>query len=237
MGKLIDLKNMKSFSMSASETKAEITIYGAIGESIWEDSISAKMISEELKKLPASVKEISIRMNSPGGSVFDGMTIYERLKQHKAKKIVYIDGLAASIASIIALAGDEIVIGEGAMMMIHKPMSGLFGNSDELLKMVDILDKIESQMVSIYAKRTGLSRNEIATMLSKETWLTCDECLDMCFADKKIEASENLHIAASLTAKAEWIKNKPEFKNTKNLIVKNGLIDLKKRIEDFKSRK
>ena len=95
---------------SESATKAEIIIYAPIGQSFWEESVSAKDFSDQLNKLEPTVNEISVRINSPGGDVFDGIAIYNRLKQHKAKKIIYIDGLAASIASIIALAGDEIII-------------------------------------------------------------------------------------------------------------------------------
>ena len=93
---------------SKSATKAEITLYSAIGEGLWGDSISAKQFSETLNSIDPAVNEITVRINSPGGDVFDGVAIYNRLKQHKAKIIVHIDGLAASIASIIALAGDKI---------------------------------------------------------------------------------------------------------------------------------
>ena len=103
MGKLLQLNN-KPFQIRVKKDskKAEINLYATIGSSFWEDSISAKQFSDELKNI-GDVEEITLRVNSPGGDVFDGLTIYNRLKQHKAKIIVYVDGMAASIASIIFL--------------------------------------------------------------------------------------------------------------------------------------
>jgi ATP-dependent Clp endopeptidase proteolytic subunit ClpP len=234
MGKLIELPTAKKkFEIKCkTETLAEIELYGSIGESFWDDSISAKQFSEELKKLPSSVKEISLRVNSPGGSVFDGMTIYERLRNHPAKVVAYVDGLAASIASIIIMAADEIVIGDGALVMIHKPLTGIYGNSTELEKMIDILDKIESQMVSIYAKKTGLSRSEITASLAKETWYTSDEAIELGFADRKIEASNTLQLVASASKGCPWLKNMPEVKNT-DAIVREKLRELNNKVSGF----
>jgi len=220
MPKLIDLPEKKKFEIkNKTETVAEVLLYGAIGEDMWGDSISAKAFTDALKKVPSSVKTIELRVNSPGGSVFDGMTIYERLKNHSAKVVAYVDGLAASIASIIIMAADEVVIGDGGMVMIHKPLSGLYGNSDDMERMIDILDKIESQMVGIYAKKTGLSRAEISAALSKETWYTADEAIEMGYADKLVASSESLQIAASAMAQnCPWLKNAPQMKSKNELV-------------------
>lgn len=237
MPKLIELpKNNKSFSIiNKTETSAEILLYSSIGESYFEDSISAKQFSEELKKLPSSVKEITLRVNSPGGSVFDGMTIYERLKTHPAKVTAYVDGLAASIASIIIMAADEIIVGEGAAIMIHKPMSFVAGNSLELERMIDVLDKIENQMINIYAKKTGMSRSEISSALAKETWYTSDEAIEAGLASKKFEAKETLQIAASMIENCPWFRNKPKIKN-KNELVREKLKEFNNKAKDFLNR-
>lgn len=219
MGKLIELNKKKPFEIkNKTETKAEILIYDQIGSDFFGEGVTAKSFTEELNKLPKSIKEIELRVNSPGGSVFDGVSIYQRLKDHPAKVTAYVDGIAASIASVIIMAADEIVISDGGMIMIHRPMSGVFGNASEMERMIDILDKIESQMLSIYSKRTGLSRTELTKMLSDETWMTSEESVKLKFADKKFEAKDTLQLVASAVESTSWFKNKPQMKSTDALV-------------------
>jgi ATP-dependent Clp protease protease subunit len=244
MPKLLDFKNKKTDSpfkvINKTETIAEILLYGAIGDVWWDDTaVSATKFADELKKLPASIKEIHLRVNSPGGSVFDGMTIYEKIKSERAKGkkvIAYIDGLAASIASVIIQAADEIVIGDGAMVMIHKPLVGVFGNSTELDRMITLLDKIEEQMITIYAKKTGMSRLEISNALAAETWYTADEAIESGLANSKFEAKETLQIAASLIEGCTWMKNKPVVKN-QDALVREKLRDFNNRAKEFLNKK
>lgn len=208
MAKLFNIQNEKEnrFKIeNKTATSAEIVIYSEIGETFWGEGVSAKSFSEELKELPKSVKQIDVRLNSPGGDVFDGIAIYNRLKQHPANVTVYIDGLAASIASIIALAGDEVILGEGALLMIHKPMSGVWGNSTEMEEMISRLDDVEEQLVGIYRRKTGLDRSEIKSMLAKETWIEAEDALSMGFVDKIMEEDDTVRIAASFN-KCPWIK-------------------------------
>lgn len=179
-----------------SATKAEIVIYSQIGASWWDEGLSAKQFSDILKDLDPAVNEITVRINSPGGDVFDGVAIYNRLKQHKAKIIVHIDGLAASIASIIALAGDEIIMGEGALFMIHLPWTFAMGNRNDLDNVVNRLTDVEEQLVSIYAKKSRLDRSEIKSMLEAETWLDADQAIEKGFVDRKSD-EEAMPIAAS----------------------------------------
>lgn len=234
MANLIDFQNHKKpFEIrNVSTTEAEILLYDQIGEDWFGGGISAKTISEELKKLPSSVKQINLRINSPGGSVFDGMTIYQRLKDHPAKVTAYVDGLSASIASVIMMAADEIIIGDGAMIMIHKPLTGIYGNSSEMERMIEILDKIESQMITIYMKKTGLGRTEIMKMVADETWMTSEEAVDLNFADRTFEASETLHLVASTIESCQWMKNKPEIKKT-NALAKEKLKELTNKANSF----
>jgi len=222
MPKLIDFKNSRSFQIvNKTETKAEILLYASIGESMWGDSISAKQFADELAKLPKSVKEIDLRVNSPGGSVFDGVAIYERLKQHSAKVTAYVDGYAASIASVIIMAADEIIISEGGFVMIHKPMAGVWGNSFEMDRMITVLDKIEQQMISIYAKKTKKSRTEIEKDLGAETWYTAEEAIANGFATKMYEAKDKLALAASMSDQVNgcpWIKAAPKAQSANDAI-------------------
>jgi ATP-dependent Clp endopeptidase proteolytic subunit ClpP len=220
MAKLIELpvayKGLRV--INRTETIAEVLLYGDIGDSFFDETaVSATQFTEALKKIPKSVKEIHLRVNSPGGSVFDGMTIYERIKSERAngrRVVAYIDGLAASIASIIVQAADEIIVGDGSFIMIHKPLVGVYGNSLELDRMISILDKIEEQMISIYAKKTGLSRVEIANALAAETWYTSKEALELGLADRQFDVKDTLQIAASMIKNCRWIKNKPELQNS-----------------------
>lgn len=229
MSKLIEFPlNKKAFRIEAkSDKKAEIYIYGAIGESMWEDSIGAKQFSEELKKIPDSVREIDVRLNSPGGDVFAGYAIYNQLKQHKAKKTVYIDGLAASIASVIALAGDQIIMGEGAQFMVHKSWTMAFGNSFELERVIERLESIDEQLISLYTKKTKKPRAEIRDMVEKETWLNAEEAVEMGFADKVVEG--DVRIAASVLDKATWITKAPKNITTRDKQVRAKLDEFLKK--------
>jgi ATP-dependent Clp endopeptidase proteolytic subunit ClpP len=237
MPKLIDIKSSmpKLSVVNKGEKVAEILLYGAIGESFFEDSVSAKQFADELKKLPSSVKEIQLRVNSPGGSVFDGMSIYEKLKAEKknGRKITaYVDGLAASIASIIIMAADEVIVGDGSMVMVHKPMVGINGNSTDMERMISILDKVEEQMISIYAAKTGQSRLEISKALAEETWYTSEEAMNMGLADSKFKAEETLRLAASAIESCKWFKNKPKIQ-TQNELVREKLREFNNKAKGF----
>lgn len=234
MGKLINLKKDGFRIENKTQTTAEIIIYADIGDSWWGDSVTAKSFSDELKELPDTVNQIDVRINSPGGDVFQGVSIYNRLKQHKANITVYIDGLAASIASIIALAGDEIVMGEGSLFMIHRPLTMAFGNASDLEETINRLDDVEEQLVNIYRRKTGLDRSEIKTMLAAETWLDADQALEYGFVDKKMAEDEAIDIAASLK-RAKWINKMPDIK-TKDDFVKKQVNNLKKNVEEFLAR-
>lgn len=164
--------------------RAEVRIDGTIGGGWFdEDSVTAKSFAKELKAA-GKVKSLDIYINSPGGSVFDGSAIYSQLKRHTAKKTVYIEGLAASIASMIAMAGDEIVMPDNALMMIHRASGGVWGNADDMRKTAEILEKIESSIITAYQAKTGRDPEELAEMMADETWLTAQEAVALGFADR-----------------------------------------------------
>lgn len=239
MSKLLAFADNRSGKLkirNESSTKAEIILYAGIGDDYWGDGsmVSAKQFSDELKKLPSTVNEIVVRINSPGGDVFQGVTIYNRLKQHPAKVTVYIDGLAASIASIIALAGDEVIIGEGALFMVHLPWTWAMGNRMELDNTINRLLDVEEQLITIYSKKTGLDRAEIRTLLEGETWLGADEAIEKGFVNSKVE--DSVPIAAS-ALESKWILRKPTNYKSEAKVVASGIDLLKKKIADTIARK
>ena len=169
---------------------AEILVHEPIGADIFGDGLTSKRFVEELNRLGA-VRELLVRINSPGGAVSDGIAIYNALKEHPARIEVLVEGLAASIASVIAMAGDRIRMGEGALMMIHNPWTLAIGDADDLRKTAETLDKHTDVLVDIYARRTGRPRDEIAAMLDAETWMTGPEAVEKGFADEHAEAEDD----------------------------------------------
>ncbi|MFV0576041.1 MAG: ClpP-like prohead protease/major capsid protein fusion protein [Vibrio sp.] len=181
------------YSIKASGSQgAEICIYDEIGG--W--GISARQFANDLKAL-GDVRHITLRIHSPGGDVFEGMAIYNLLDQHPAQITVKIDGLAASMASVVAMVGDEVQIPENAMIMIHKPWGIQGGNSNDMRRYADLLDKLESTLLSAYTKKTGKDTDEISAMLEDETWLNGHEAVEAGFADTLIAP---LEAAACLTS-------------------------------------
>jgi len=181
------VKSWYSIQAKADQA-AEISIYDEIG--FW--GVTAKQFIGDLKAIDATA--IKLAINSPGGAVFDALAIYNALRQHPASVEVTIMGVAASAASIIAMAGDTVVMPENAFMMIHNPLNMAYGNADDLREMADVLDKIGASLVGIYAKRTGLPEDEIKALLDAETWLNADEAVLKGFAD---ELQPELKVAAS----------------------------------------
>jgi ATP-dependent Clp protease protease subunit len=161
---------------------AEIWLYDQIGASFWDDGISAKTFQKELTAL-GKVSTINLRINSPGGDVFDGLAIYNQLKQHPARIVVDIDGLAASIASIIAMSGDEIRMAGNAMMMIHNAHGMAVGDSGEMQRMAALLTQINANLADTYAARTAQTLAQLQTWMNDESWMTAEAAVQHGFAD------------------------------------------------------
>jgi ATP-dependent Clp protease, protease subunit len=166
----------------AKGSSAEIWLYDQIGQSFWGDGISAKSFQKELTAL-GKVSTINLRINSPGGDVFDGLAIYNQLKSHPARVVVDIDGLAASIASIIAMAGDEVRMAANAMMMIHNPHGMAVGDSNEMARMSALLTQIKTSLADTYALRTGHPRAQLDSWMDEETWMPAETAVQHGFAD------------------------------------------------------
>ena len=197
----------KWFEIINKADKAEIWIYEQIGEDFWTGGgVTAKSFQKELAGIKAS--QIDLHINSPGGEVFDGITIYNLIKQHPANVTAHIDGLAASIASVIALAGDTVIMAENALFMIHNPWGFAMGDASEMRKTADLLDKIGGSLVTAYATKSGKSDDEISVLMDSETWMTAQEAKDAGFID---EISEQMDLAAC--AKFIPAMQKAKFKN------------------------
>lgn len=154
---------------------AEISIYDEIG--LW--GISAKTFIAELKGL--GDRHVTVRINSPGGEIFEGNAIYNALRRHPGGVTVEIDSLAASMATVIAMAGEKRTMAENGMFMIHNPWSLSAGESKDFRRQADLLDDLKSNIVSAYAGRTGMDRDELSEMMDAETWLTATEAKDYGF--------------------------------------------------------
>jgi ATP-dependent Clp endopeptidase proteolytic subunit ClpP len=167
------------YDFRAQARGAEIVIYDEIGGF----GIPAKAFLDELKALgPAA--ELTVRINSPGGSVFDGVAIYNALKRLDAAITVWIDGIAASIASVIAMAGDEVVMPENAMLVLHHPSGLVAGTAADMRGMAEALDRMKAGMVAAYRDKSGRDDAEIDALMAAETWLSAEEAVALGLADR-----------------------------------------------------
>lgn len=178
------------FKAEASKDAAELMVYGDIGE--WLD-VDSREFTQQLRAITASL--INVRINSGGGSVFTAQAILSSLRRHPAEVRVYIDGLAASAASVIAMAGDTVVMPSNAMMMIHNPLTWVGGEAEDMRKMADTLDKVRDGIVAAYQQKTLLEESRIIELMDAETWMTASEAVELGFAD---EIEQGHRIAASL---------------------------------------
>lgn len=170
----------------AGEEEAEVFLYDVIVndelEAEWWGGIAPETFVKVLRAIDAQV--LHLRVNSPGGSVFGARAIEQALREHKARVVAHIDGLAASAASFVVMAADDIVIGKGAMMMIHKAWSLAIGNADDMRSTADLLDKLDGTLVQTYADRTGQAPEAIGEWMAAETWFTAAEAVELGFADR-----------------------------------------------------
>lgn len=188
-----------NYQIKCQAGKAELYIYDVIDS--W--GISAQQIAKDLKEF-GPVKLIDVHINSPGGSYFQGIAIYNLLKLHSARIVIHVDGMALSMGSVVAMAGDKIHIAENAWLMLHDPVRSIYeADAEELRKSADMLDKTKDTIADIYAERSGIGKATIIEMMDEETWLTAAEAVDWGFADT---VSGPLAIAAHA--------NLTQFRNT-----------------------
>ncbi|EOR20589.1 Clp protease [Clostridium sartagoforme AAU1] len=214
-----------------NKTSTEADLYLYIQIASWGGGYaahSAQSFKQELDNL-GEIDTLNIYINSPGGDVFEGNTIMNMLKRKKYTKNVYVDGLAASIASVIAMAGDKIIMPSNAMMMIHNAWVYTAGNSNELRKLADDLDKVNASIRQTYLDKAGdkLDEETITTLMDNETWLTAQECFDygLCDVvgeDKSIEAKFDLSLLNKYkNIPVDYVLKQATAKNNKHEEINN----------------
>lgn len=189
----------------------ELLLYGPIGPDDglgWLlDEVTPKQFREDMDAL-GDIGELRVFMNSSGGDVFAGQAIHTMLQRHPASVTVYIDGLAASIASVVAMAGDRVIMPRNAMMMVHNPWTIGVGDAEEFRHIADTLEQIRESLIAAYQSKTAMDREDLLPLLDAETWMTADEAVEMGFAD---EIEETKQIAASLAAPGKLVVNGMTF--------------------------
>lgn len=204
-------ERMWELKQAASPNTLELYIYGDVeGDSYdwWREEVirsetSANAFRDALAANP-DVKQIDLYINSYGGSVFEGTAIYNQLRRHPAHKTVHVDGFACSIASVIAMAGDEVVMPRNTLMMIHNMWMGAVGNAAELRKAADDLDVINAAGRQAYLEKAGdkLDETALSAMMDAETWLTAEQCLQYGLADRYADADADMSGAAAVLQRA-----------------------------------
>ena len=177
-----------------SDSEAEILLYDEISD-LEADNwglMNAKGLISKIKAL-GNVKNITLRINSVGGDVFEAQAMYSYLKSHPANVTVRVDGLAASAASVVAMAGNKVIMPSNALMMIHNPAGGVWGEAEDMRDTAEILDKIRDTIAGVYVARTGLDREKVIEMMDSETWMTATEAHELKFCD---EVEENVAVVA-----------------------------------------
>ena len=181
-----------------SDTEAEILLYDVISD--FDDDewgvMSAKGLISKIKAL-GNIKNITLRINSIGGDVFEAQAMYNYLKSHPANITVRIDGLAASAASVVAMAGNKIIMPSNALMMIHHPAGGVWGEAEDMRGTAEILDKIRGTIANVYVAKTGLEREKVIAMMDAETWLDANEAHELKFCDEVEEGLSAIAMAVS----------------------------------------
>ena len=175
------MKKFWNFIQNEDTSETELLFNGPISEDTWwGDEVTPALFRDELSKVSGN---LTVWLNSPGGDVFAASQIYSMLKNHKGKVTVKIDGIAASAASVVAMAGDETLIAPTALMMIHDPSTCAMGNKADMEKAIILLDEVKESIINAYETKSHLSRNKIAKLMSDETWLNAKKAHEMGFVD------------------------------------------------------
>ena len=181
--------------ISNANKSAEVLIYDTIGESLFDDGVTAKQLAADLKGL-GKLDLIDVRINSPGGSVFEGLAIYNTLVRNTARVVTHIDGLAASMAAVISQAGDEVNMADNALLMIHNPTAFFGGDIEDLERMKSMLEKAKDSSIKALQRHSSLSEDDMSELLSAETWMDAKEAKELGFVHNITGSNE---VAATFT--------------------------------------
>lgn len=192
------------------DKSAELMLYGDIAESFWGDTISAKEVTEYLADL--DVENIDVYINSNGGVVDTAIAINNALRRHKAKVTVNIDGIAASAATLITCAGDTVKMPKNALFMIHNPLTIAMGDSEEMRKQADVLEKYKNSIMETYLQKVNIDKEKLSELMDNESWLSAEEALKYGFIDEIIENTD-IQVVENKVISNNMVFNMAEFKN------------------------
>jgi ATP-dependent protease ClpP protease subunit len=202
-------------AVKGESSDTTITMYDMIGSDGWSEGVTAKRVSAALRSIGS--RDVTVSINSPGGDFFEGLAIYNLLREHPHKVTVKVVGLAASAASVIAMAGDEIQVAKSGFLMIHNAWSVVIGNRHDLRSAADVMDQFDASMAGLYATAAGMTEKEAAALMDAETWLTGQAALDAGFATSLLSADE-VTAAQDQTNSALTAKRKVD-----SLLAKQGM--------------
>ena len=178
------MKKFWNWKNQKETNERTLILNGTIAEESWfDDDVTPKLFSDELN---SGEGDITVWINSPGGDCVAAAQIYNMLKNYKGNVTIKIDGIAASAASVIAMAGTKVLMSPVSMMMIHNPATIAFGDHKEFTKAIDMLDEVKESIINAYAIKTGLSRAKLSHLMDSETWMNANKAIDLGFADDVI---------------------------------------------------
>ena len=218
-------KQLKFWNLVKNEEEktAELILYGSIGSDEYWDDVSDKVFKQDIENL-GDVENITLYINSPGGSVFSAVAIANTLKNHKAKVTANIDGLAASAATIITSACDTVRMPKNALFMIHNPITFAYGNNQEMQKTVQMLDKVKNSIIETYLNKTKTDKETLSELMDNETWMDAEMAKDYGFVDEIVDEEvgkefvENKLIINNMAFDISKFKN---FRKVKGVVINN----------------
>ena len=235
-------KQLKFWNLVKNEEEktAELILYGSIGSDEYWDDISDKVFKQDIENL-GDVENITLHINSPGGSVFSAVAIANTLKNHKAKVTANIDGLAASAATIITSACDTVRMPKNALFMIHNPITFAYGNNQEMQKTVEMLDKIKNSIIETYLSKTKADKKTLSELMDNETWMDAETAKEYGFIDEIVneevgkEFVENKLIINNMAFDISKFKN---FRKAKDTVIDNkkNTKEVKMTLEELKNQ-
>ena len=215
------IKTIFNVANATEDTPARMDLYGFVGaNNYWDDSaqaVTTKGVNDALAEIEGN--SVDVHINSYGGDAFEGIGIYNALKQSDKTINIYIDAIAASAASVIAMAGDTIFIPSNAQLMVHHALTFEYGNAQDFAKAIDMLNKMDNSLIATYKTRFAGTDQELNDLLDAETWLNADEAVAFGFADKIIDYSED----DDQEDKSENVKNSLFDKYSKNHVAANAI--------------
>ncbi|MDO5018795.1 MAG: Clp protease ClpP [Lagierella massiliensis] len=212
----------------------ENTLYidGVIAEDSWfDDDVTPKLFASELKNKSG---DITVWINSPGGDCIAASRIYTMLLEHEGKVTIKIDGLAASAASVIAMAGSEVLMSPTSLMMIHNPLTVAIGDSKEMQKAMDMLKEVKESIINAYELKTGLSRDEISNLMDGETWFDKNKAIEMGFCDGTLTDKRTTDLISNMVFSRRAVTNSLISKLKKE-VKTHSVREVNERLENIKN--